>query len=113
MGTSEIVMAVCAVLTLYGLLSTNIAIKQFKQSQEDKKIADANELTLLKERQAVLQKDLDKAIKRMDDFNERLVSSEYIKRISEQLQNVLSLQMEVEKLKMIISIKEHMYDTQK
>ena len=113
MGTSEIVMAVCAVLTLYGLLSTNIAIKQFKQSQEDKKIADANELTLLKERQAVLQKDLDKAIKRMDDFNERLVSSEYIKRISEQLQNVLSLQMEVEKLKMIISIKEHMYDNQK
>lgn len=113
MGTSDIVMTVCAVLTLYGLLSTNIAIKQFKQSQEDKKIADANELTLLKERQAVLQKDLDKAIKRMDDFNERLVSSEYIKRISEQLQNVLSLQMEVEKLKMIISIKEHMYDNQK
>lgn len=113
METSDIVMAVCAVLTLYSLLSTNISIKQFKQSQEDKKIADANELTLLKERQAVLQKDLDKAIKRMDDFNERLVSSEYIKRISEQLQNVLSLQMEVEKLKMIISIKEHMYDNQK
>ena len=49
----------------------------------------------------------------MDDFNERLVSSEYIKRISEQLQNVLSLQMEVEKLKMLISIKEHMYDSKK
>ncbi len=65
METSDIVMAVCAVLTLYSLLSTNIAIKQFKQSQEDKKIADANELTLLKERQAVLQKDLDKAIKRV------------------------------------------------
>ena len=109
----EIIMAIVGILSLYNLYTTRIESKRYKHELrkiETDKITkaqkEATELALLKERLMVMRGDLDKILTDMTDLDKRVVSSEYLQRISEHLKTVVSMQIEIEKLKMLITIKE-------
>ena len=113
MGAGEIILTIVGVLSLYNLYTTRIESKRYKnellkieQDKIDKATKEANELVLLKERLRVMRGDIDKILSDMTDLDKRVVSSEYLQRISEHLKTVVSMQIEIEKLKMLITIKE-------
>jgi hypothetical protein len=109
----DIILVVIGILSLYNLYTTRIETKRYKnelQKIEDDKITkaerEATELAVLKERLLQMRKDIDKILTDMTDLDKRVVSSEYLQRISEHLKTVVSMQIEIEKLKMLITIKE-------
>ena len=113
MNAGEIILTIVGVLSLYNLYTTTIESKRYKnellkieQDKIDKATKEASELVLLKERLHVMRGDIDKILSDMTDLDKRVVSSEYLQRISEHLKTVVSMQIEIEKLKMLITIKE-------
>ena len=113
MDAGEIILTIVGVLSLYNLYTTRIESKRYKnellkieQDKIDKATKEANELVLLKERLRVMRGDIDKILSDMTDLDKRVVSSEYLQRISEHLKTVVSMQIEIEKLKMLITIRE-------
>jgi hypothetical protein len=109
----EIIMGIVGILSLYNLYTTRIETKRYRnelQKIEDDKIAkaekEATELAVLKERLFQMRKDIDEILIDMKDLDKRVVSSEYLQRISEHLKTVVSMQIEIEKLKMLITIME-------
>ena len=113
MDAGEIILTVVGVLSLYNLYTTTIEAKRYKnelvkieQDKTDKEIDEAGELVLLKERLRVMRRDIDKVLNDMIDLDKRVVSSEYLQRISEHLKTIVSMQIEIAELKMLITIKE-------
>ena len=113
MSTADIIVSIIGILSLYNLYTTRIESKRYKnelskieQDKIDKATKEASELVLLKERLTVMRGDIDRILSDMTDLDKRVVSSEYLQRISEHLKTVVSMQIEIEKLKMLITIKE-------
>ena len=113
MDAGEIILTIVGVLSLYNLYTTTIESKRYKneltkieQDKIDRATEEARELVLLKERLQVMRGDIDRILNDMTDLDKRVVSSEYLQRISEHLKTVVSMQIEIEKLKMLITIKE-------
>ena len=113
MDAGEIILTGVGVLSLYNLYATSIESKRYKnelikieQDKIDKEIGEASELVLLKERLKVMRSDVDKALNDIANIDKRVVSSEYLQRISEHLKTIVSMQIEIAELKMLITIKE-------
>ena len=113
MGVGEIILMIVGVLSLYNLYTTTIEAKRYKnelmkieQDKIDKATKEASELVLLKERLKVMRDDYDKILEQIANLDKRIVSSEYLQRISEHLKTVVAMQIEIAELKMLITIKE-------
>ena len=113
MGVGEIILMIVGVLSLYNLYTTTIEAKRYKnelmkieQDKIDKATKEAGELVLLKERLKVMRDDYDKILEQIANLDKRIVSSEYLQRISEHLKTVVAMQIEIAELKMLITIKE-------
>ena len=113
MNAGEIILTLTGVLSLYNLYTTRIEAKRYKnelmkieQDKIDKATKEASELVLLKERLKVMRDDYDKILEQIANLDKRIVSSEYLQRISEHLKTVVAMQIEIAELKMLITIKE-------
>lgn len=113
MNAGEIILTITGVLSLYNLYTTRIEAKRYKneltkieQDKIDKATKEASELVLLKERLKVMRDDYDKLLEQIANLDKRIVSSEYLQRISEHLKTVVAMQIEIAELKMLITIKE-------
>ena len=113
MNAGEIILTITGVLSLYNLYTTTIEAKRYKneltkieQDKIDKATKEASELVLLKERLKVMRDDYDKILEQIANLDKRIVSSEYLQRISEHLKTVVAMQIEIAELKMLITIKE-------
>ena len=113
MSTADIIVSIIGILSLYNLYTTRIESKRYKneltkieQDKIDKATEEAGELILLKERLRTMRSDYDKMLEQISSLDKRIVSSEYLQRISEHLKTVVSMQIEIAELKMLITIKE-------
>lgn len=113
MNAGEIILTIVGILSLYNLYTTTIEAKRYKneltkieQDKIDKATKEASELVLLKERLKVMRDDYDKILEQIANLDKRIVSSEYLQRISEHLKTVVAMQIEIAELKMLITIKE-------
>ena len=98
------IMAICAFLMLYSLVSNWRQNKEYKKKEQKCLTNDATEYALLKEKIVNLDNEVKSVKADYIELSHKMVSTELLHRIYDNLKTVSSLQIEVEKLKMIVTL---------